>query len=294
LSQSSPQLPSSSCWWPATTPTRALRAPVLLSIDSAGHEEASSSSAAGAPLVACLCPSRRRRLIASSSSGPNHQLRRPPNKGNKDKAASSSSSCAGAAAAGRRRRGGGEGAARVQAAELPRQVQRVQPLRGRAGAHSGYHHALQLQAHGVEVPVPRPPLPAQIHNPSIPMTTRSSCRRIYIRSCFFHVVSPPSSVDVHGGYIWSFLHFPFLPCCVASVSARRTPAMQASPATFIIFLLLACAGSFSSIRSFLVASRSSTYSVHCCSLLLVQESSGRLYRLCQLVLSIIMYVHVGG
>jgi hypothetical protein len=70
--------------------------------------------------------------------------------------------------------GGGEGAAGVEPAELPRQVLRVQPVHGRAGAHGVLRRAvrarahacprgaaarggaLQLQAGRVEVPVPRP------------------------------------------------------------------------------------------------------------------------------------------
>jgi hypothetical protein len=76
--------------------------------------------------------------------------------------------------------GAGEGAARVEPAELPRQVLRVQPVHGRAGAHGVLRRAvragrapahacprgasrggaLQLQAGRVEVPVPRPRLRA--------------------------------------------------------------------------------------------------------------------------------------
>jgi hypothetical protein len=84
--------------------------------------------------------------------------------------------------AGRWRNGaGGEGAAGVEPAELPRQVLRVQPVHGRAGAHDVVGRAvralsssracggaargvaLQLQADRVEVPVPRPRLRAMTH-----------------------------------------------------------------------------------------------------------------------------------
>jgi hypothetical protein len=71
---------------------------------------------------------------------------------------------------------GGEGAAGVEPAELPRQVLRVQPVHGRAGAHgvllrarsracprgAARGGALQLQAGRVEVPVPRPRVRALI------------------------------------------------------------------------------------------------------------------------------------